>query len=74
MAPRASTPTGVDVDVHVPQEEVLVPNGAGGVGDVKDITVTLPEGVALNPAGADGLEACSEGLVGFDGRVNRSPV
>jgi hypothetical protein len=63
---EASKPTGLTVDVHVPQEESL---NAGGLmeGEPRDITVTLPEGVAINPAGGDGLEACSEGLVGFKG-------
>jgi hypothetical protein len=63
---ESSTPTGLKVDVHVPQDSSLDAEGVGG-SDVKDISVTLPEGVTLNPAGADGLEACSEGLVGFEG-------
>ena len=61
---QASKPSGLTVDVHVPQEGQL--NGAGlANSNIKDIEVTLPEGVTLNPAGADGLEACSEGLVGY---------
>jgi hypothetical protein len=60
----ASTPTGLKVDVHVPQE--VSENAEGQASsNVKDITVALPEGVMLSPAGADGLEACSEGLVGY---------
>lgn len=62
----ASTPTGLSVDVHVPQDSVLVANGLAE-SNVKDISVTLPEGVQINPAGADGLEACAEGQVGFLG-------
>lgn len=64
---NASTPTGLNVDVHVPQDSVLVANGLAE-SNVKDITVTLPEGMQINPAGADGLEACSEGQVGFLGK------
>jgi hypothetical protein len=62
----ASSPTGLTVDVHVPQQEVLVPKG-DAESAVRDITVALPEGVAINPAGGDGLQACSEGLVGYTG-------
>jgi hypothetical protein len=60
----ASTPTGLNVDVHVPQDGVLNAQSLSESA-VRDIEVTMPEGVAVNPAGADGLGACSEGLVGF---------
>ena len=61
-----STPTGLRVDVHVPQESILNATSLAQAA-VKDITVALPEGVAVNPAGGNGLQACSEGLVGFQG-------
>jgi hypothetical protein len=61
----ASTPTGLKVDVHVPQEATLNPTGVSG-SDVKDITLALPEGVGIDPAGAGGLEACGEGQIGFE--------
>jgi hypothetical protein len=60
-----STPTGLTVGQHVSQASTLDPEGLGE-SDVKGVTVTLPEGVVINPAGADGLEACSEGQVGFE--------
>jgi hypothetical protein len=53
-----STPTGLTVDEHVPQESDLNASGIAESG-VKGLSVTLPEGVALNPAGADGLQSCS---------------
>jgi hypothetical protein len=56
--PDASTSSGLTVNVKVPQETTANPKGDGEA-DVKDTTVMLPPGVALNPAGANGLEACS---------------
>jgi uncharacterized repeat protein (TIGR01451 family) len=60
----ASTSTGLKVDVHIPQE---AGENAGGLvsSAVKDITVALPQGLAINPSGANGLGACGEGQVGY---------
>jgi hypothetical protein len=64
--PDASTSTGLTADVHISQSGQL--NAAAlAESAVKDIAVALPEGVAVNPSGGDGLEACSEALVGFLG-------
>jgi hypothetical protein len=62
--PDASSATGLTVDVHVPQTAALNPEGLAE-STLRNTTVTLPAGVAINPSGADGLEACSEGLVGY---------
>jgi hypothetical protein len=59
-SPAGSTPTGLNVKVNVPQAVSLNPEGLSEA-DVKDTTVALPAGVAINPSGADGLGACSEG-------------
>jgi hypothetical protein len=58
-AQAGSTPTGLTVGLHVPQEEAL--NGTGlSPSQVRGTVVTLPVGVALNPAAGDGLQSCSE--------------
>jgi hypothetical protein len=62
---QSSSPSGLKVDVHVPQEASLNPQGLAG-SDVRDINVTLPGGVTLNPSGANGLEACSDGDIGYE--------
>jgi hypothetical protein len=65
-ASQGSTPTGLTFAVHVPRAQDLVPTGLAAPA-VKDTTVALPEGMQLNPAAADGLQACTENQIGFQG-------
>jgi hypothetical protein len=62
-----STSTGLTVHVRVPQE-ANESTGGPVSSSVKDITVALPRGVSISPSGANGLEACSNGLIGYEGR------
>jgi hypothetical protein len=66
----ADSPSGLHVDLHVPQ-----PEGCSVVGgkaecelaeaDLKDAKVVLPAGLAVDPSSAGGLQACSEAQVGY---------
>jgi hypothetical protein len=62
----ASTPTGLTVGVHVPQETTRTSTGLGEA-DIKSTTVSLPTGMELSPSAADGLLACSTQQIGFEG-------
>ncbi len=68
---QAATPTGLTVAVHVPQEASLNATGLTNA-TVKDTTVTLPAGVGLNAAGADGLLSCSTEQVGLESPSEQS--
>jgi hypothetical protein len=62
---QGSSPTGLTVDVHVPQDASLNPEGLAESA-VKDTTVALPAGVVINPANADGLLACGLGEIALE--------
>ncbi len=69
---NASASTGLTVNVKVPQDASLNPTGLGEA-DIRDTTVTLPQGVAINPSGGDGLEACSNKLIGYQPEASNPP-
>jgi hypothetical protein len=70
---EASSASGLTVGIHVPQG--LVTNAeALAESTVKDTTVELPQGVTINPGGGDGLEACSEGQIGYLGHESAAEV
>jgi hypothetical protein len=58
----ADSPTGLDFTLHQPQTQD--PEGLS-TAHLKDTTVTLPQGMALNPSAAAGLGACSVGQIGY---------
>jgi hypothetical protein len=59
------TPDGVETVVSVPQN---IKANQINTADIRDASVTLPEGLTLNPAAAHGLEACSAAQIGIGTR------
>jgi len=54
---QADSPSGLDVDLSVPQ---LVSPTAPAPSEIRALTVTLPKGMSINPNAADGKRSCSE--------------
>lgn len=61
---HAESPTGLDFHLHQPQDTEYASRATAGL---RDATVTFPKGLAVNPAQAAGLAACSEAQIGFQG-------
>ena len=55
---KADTPAGLTVEVKPPVGGLTNPVGLSSA-DVENTTVALPDGVAINPGQAAGLEACT---------------
>ncbi len=62
---EASTPSGLTVEVNVPQDTTLATDKFAEA-DVRATTVTLPEEMVANAGAADGLGLCSTGAIGFE--------
>ena len=60
--PEAFAPTGLDTTLVIPQDETAQGRATS---TLKSARVVLPEGLTVNPAAGDGLEACSASQVGF---------
>ena len=60
---QAASPSGLSVEIQVPQ---TYENPVGlAESNLKETTVTLPAGVAVNPSAGDGLAGCSEEQFGL---------
>jgi hypothetical protein len=59
---EAAAPSGLDVNLEVPQDET--PTGRASA-QIQDAQVTLPEGMTLAAGAADGLKTCSASEVGY---------
>lgn len=66
----ADSPSGIDAALSLDQQG-LIDSGSLASADLKKATVTLPQGLVLNPASAAGLGACSELQVGL---ISESPI
>ncbi len=67
---RAGQPAGYTVELDVPQNTDAV-NGLE-TPNLKDAVVTLPQGVAISPPQANGLEACTDAQIDLNG--NSTPA
>ena len=59
---QAESPSGLDFKIHQPQEESLEGRATAAL---RNVIVTLPEGMTLNPSAANGLDSCSEEEMGY---------
>jgi uncharacterized repeat protein (TIGR01451 family) len=70
----ADSPSGLEVDLGVPQTSSLSQRATA---HLRKTVVTLPEGLVINPSGANGLAGCSSAQLGIDNSTaiaNGNPV
>jgi hypothetical protein len=66
----AGAPAGASAEVSLPQNEN--PNGLAEA-NLKTAVVTLPKGLTVSPAAANGLQACSIAEIGYTGTKELDP-
>ncbi len=67
----ADSPSGLDVDLNVPQTNSLSQRATS---TLKDAVVTLPEGLVLNPSAGNGLGACTSAQIGLSSPIGQTPI
>ncbi len=66
---QASTPTGLNVELKIPQR---VDPSSLGTPSLKKAVFTLPPGLVVSPSAADGLQACSPAQIALGTNVQPS--
>ncbi len=59
----ADSPSGIEADLGIPQTSSLSERATA---HLRKAVISLPEGLAINPASANGLGGCTPGQVGVD--------
>lgn len=67
----ADSPTGLEVNIHIPQNEE--PNELA-TPDLKDTVMKLPPNLTVNPSAANGLEGCSPSQFGLTSPLGATPI
>lgn len=74
----ADSSSGLDVNLHIPQNEACTPGPPVSCGvaeaHLRDTVVELPEGMSVNPASANGLGACSPAQIGLTSAAGATPI
>jgi hypothetical protein len=66
---QADSPTGLEFEAKLAQPEAF---GTPATSPLKNLTVTFPVGMTVDPSSADGLGTCSESQIGWLGRYNEN--
>ena len=61
---QADSPTGLEFEAKLAQPEAF---GTPATSPLKDLSVTFPQGMTVDPSSADGLGTCSEAQMGWLG-------
>jgi hypothetical protein len=66
---QADSPTGLEFEAKLAQPEAF---GTTATSPLKNLTVTFPQGMTVDPSSADGLGTCSESQIGWLGKYNEN--
>jgi uncharacterized repeat protein (TIGR01451 family) len=66
---ESDKPSGMDFEIKLPQSETV---GVPATSALRQVKVTLPEGFTVDPSAGDGLQACSEAQIGWQGGTHRN--
>ncbi len=61
---RADSPTGLEVNLKIPQDGLKNPDGIAQSA-LRKTVVSLPEGMTVNPSYADGVDVCTPQQIGM---------
>jgi hypothetical protein len=63
---QADSPSGLELEMKIPQSENPEVQATPSL---KNASVTLPEGMTVDPSAGNGLQACSEAQIGWEGKT-----